>query len=140
MMKTTVERIGPMAFSAIADSGHTVIMDASPEVGGDNRGARPMELLLMGLGGCASIDVVMILEKARQEITACKVVINAERAATDPKVYTYIHVHFIVSGNKLSRDRVARAIELSAEKYCSVSIMLGKTATIEHDFEIIQTT
>ena len=137
-MKTTVERIGPMAFSAISDSGHTVIMDASPEVGGENRGSRPMELILMGLGGCASIDVVMILEKARQEITGCKVVINAERAESDPKVYTRIHVHFIVTGKNLIRDRVARAIELSAEKYCSVSIMLGKTATIEHDFEIIQ--
>ena len=137
-MKTTVERIGPMAFSAISDSGHTVIMDASPEVGGEDRGSRPMELILMGLGGCASIDVVMILEKARQEITDCKVVINAERADKDPKVYTRIHVHFIVSGKNLSRDRVARAIELSAEKYCSVSIMLGKTASIEHDFEIIQ--
>lgn len=137
-MKTTVERIGPMAFTAISDSGHTVIMDASPEVGGENRGSRPMELILMGLGGCSSIDVVMILEKARQEITGCKVVINAERADTDPKVYTRIHVHFIISGNNLNRDRVARAIELSAEKYCSVSIMLGKTASIEHDFEIIQ--
>lgn len=137
-MKTTVEQIGPMAFTAISDSGHTVIMDASPEVGGENRGSRPMELILMGLGGCSSIDVVMILEKARQEITGCKVVINAERADTDPKVYTRIHVHFIISGNNLNRDRVARAIELSAEKYCSVSIMLGKTASIEHDFEIIQ--
>lgn len=139
-MKTTVERIGPMAFSAISDSGHTIIMDASQEVGGENRGSRPMELILMGLGGCASIDVVMILEKARQEMTGCKVVINAERAESDPKVYTRIHVHFIVSGKNLNRDRVARAIELSAEKYCSVSIMLGKTATIEHDFEIIQET
>jgi len=138
-MKTTVERIGPMAFSAIADSGHTVIMDASPEVGGENRGSRPMELILMGLGGCASIDVVMILEKARQEITDCKVVINAERAETDPKVYTRIKIHFIVSGRNLNRDRVARAIELSADKYCSVSIMLGKTAILEHDFEIIET-
>lgn len=139
-MKTTVEQIGPMAFTAISDSGHTVIMDASPEVGGENRGSRPMELILMGLGGCSSIDVVMILEKARQEITGCKVVINAERADTDPKVYTRIHVHFIISGKNLNRDRVARAIELSAEKYCSVSIMLGKTASIEHDFEIIQVT
>lgn len=139
-MKTTVERIGPMAFSAISDSGHTVIMDASLEVGGENRGSRPMELLLMGLGGCASIDVVMILEKARQQVTDCKVVIEAKRADTDPKVYTQIHVHFVVSGKNLSRDRVARAIELSAEKYCSVSIMLGKTATIEHDFEIIKVT
>jgi len=136
-MKTIVERIGPMAFSAVADSGHTVIMDSSPDVGGENRGARPMELILMGLGGCSSIDVVMILEKARQKITDCKVEITAERAATDPKVYTAIHVHFIVTGENLNRDRVARAIELSAEKYCSVSIMLAKTARIKHDFEII---
>ncbi len=137
-MKTTVERIGPMAFSAVADSGHTVIMDASPAVGGEDRGARPMELILMGLGGCASIDVVMILEKARQQISGCKVEITAERAEQDPKVYTRIDLHFIVTGKDLSADRVSRAIELSSEKYCSVSIMLGKTAVIKHDFEIIE--
>lgn len=135
-MKTTVERIGPMAFSAVADSGHTVIMDASAEVGGEDRGVRPMEMILMGLGGCTSIDVVMILEKARQDIQSCKVEITAERAPTDPKVYTYIRVHFVLSGKNLNTDKVARAIELSAEKYCSVSIMLGKTVRIEHDFEI----
>jgi len=137
-MKTIVERIGPMAFSAVADSGHTVIMDASAEAGGEDRGVRPMEMILMGLGGCTSIDVVMILEKARQDIQGCKVEISAERAETDPKVYTHIHVHFIVSGKNLNADKVARAIELSAEKYCSVSIMLGKTVHIEHDFEIIE--
>lgn len=106
--------------------------------GGENQGPRPMELLLMGLGGCTSIDVVMILEKARQEIYTCKVEISAERAKTDPKVFTNIHVHFIVSGKALSSDRVTRAIKLSAEKYCSASIMLGKTATITHDFEIVE--
>jgi putative redox protein len=96
-----------------------------------------MEMLLMGLGGCTSIDVVMILEKARQEIHSCKVEISAERAETVPKVFTTIHVHFIISGNALSPERVARAIELSAEKYCSASIMLGEAATITHDFEIV---
>jgi putative redox protein len=96
-----------------------------------------MEMLLMGLGGCTSIDVVMILEKARQEIHSCKVEIQAQRAETEPRVFTDIHVHFILSGKDLSPDRVARAIKLSAETYCSASIMLGKTATITHDFEII---
>ncbi len=138
-MDISIERVGRMAFTATAgDSGHTVLMDASPAVGGENKGPRPMELLLMGLGGCTSIDVVMILEKARQKIDNCKVEIRAERADTEPKVFTDIHVHFIVSGEALSEDRVARAIELSAEKYCSASIMLGKTATITHDFEIIE--
>lgn len=128
-----------MAFSATAsESGHTVLMDASSAVGGENKGPRPMEMLLMGLGGCTSIDVVMILEKARQEISSCKVEISAERAETEPRVFTKIHVHFIVSGKTLSEDRVARAIELSAEKYCSASIMLGKMATITHDFEIVE--
>lgn len=138
-MDISIERVGSMAFSATAgDSGHTVLMDASPAVGGENKGPRPMELLLMGLGGCTSIDVVMILEKARQKIYNCKVQISAERADTEPKVFTNIHVHFIVSGEALSEERVARAIELSAEKYCSASIMLGKTATITHDFEIVE--
>ena len=137
-MKVNVERVGNMAFSATASgSGHTVMMDTSPELGGENRGARPMELLLMGLGGCTSIDVVMILEKARQEIHSCKVEISAERAQNEPRVFTNIHVHFIISGAGLKPDKVARAIELSADKYCSASIMLGKTATISHDFEIV---
>lgn len=137
-MNISVERVGNMAFSATAaGSGHTVLMDASPEAGGENKGPRPMEMLLMGLGGCTSIDVVMILEKARQEIQDCKVEISAERAEMEPKVFTSIHVHFIITGNRLSPERVARAIELSAEKYCSASIMLGKTATITHDFEIV---
>lgn len=137
-MKISIERVGGMAFSATAsESGHTVLMDASPAAGGENKGPRPMEMLLMGLGGCTSIDVVMILEKARQKIHSCKVEISAERAVTEPRVFTDIHVHFIVSGNDLSPVRVARAIKLSAETYCSASIMLGKTATISHDFEIV---
>lgn len=138
-MNISIEKVGNMAFSATAaGSGHSVLMDASPEAGGENQGPRPMELLLMGLGGCTSIDVVMILEKARQEIYSCKVDISAERAETEPRVFTNIHVHFIISGKALSPERVARAIELSAEKYCSASIMLGKTAAITHDFEIVE--
>ena len=128
-----------MAFSATGGSGHTVLMDASPEVGGENRGPRPMEMLLMGLGGCTSIDVVSILEKARQQVDDCKVEISASRATAPPKVFTDIHVHFIVSGKGLSPDRVERAIMLSAEKYCSASIMLGKAANITHDYEIMET-
>ena len=126
-----------MAFSATSESGHTVLMDASPAVGGEDRGPRPMEMLLMGLGGCTSIDVVMILEKARQSVDNVKVEISANRAEENPKVFTDIHVHFIVYGKDLSVERVARAIGLSAEKYCSASIMLGKVANITHDFEIV---
>lgn len=138
-MKVTIERAGPKAFLAESGSGHTVLMDASPAVGGEDRGPRPMEMLLMGLGGCTSIDVVMILEKARQVIDSCKVEISAERASNDPKVFTHIHVHFIISGEDIQPERVARAIELSAEKYCSASIMLGQVADITHDFEILET-
>jgi putative redox protein len=140
-MNITIDKVGTMAFSAIAGSGHTVLMDSSPAAGGEDKGPRPMEMLLMGLGGCTAIDVVLILEKSRQEINNCTVQITSERATTDPKVFTNIHVHFIISakgGARLNPDRVARAIELSAEKYCSASIMLGKTATITHDFEIIR--
>ena len=137
-MKVTIERAGPKAFSAVSGSGHTVLMDASAAVGGEDRGPRPMEMLLMGLGGCTSIDVVMILEKARQEIHSCKVEVTAERADSDPKVFTRIHVHFIISGSSINPERVARAIDLSAEKYCSASIMLGQVADISHDFEIVE--
>jgi putative redox protein len=114
------------------------MMDAGDKVGGQNRGARPMELLLMGLGGCTSIDVMMMLNKARQDVTDCRVVIEAERADAVPAVFTRIHVHFIVSGRDIKASRVERAVQLSAEKYCSASIMLGKTAEITHDFEIVE--
>lgn len=136
-MKVEVDWMGGMAFEAIADSGHKVMMDASPAVGGENRGSRPMELLLMGLGGCSSIDVTMMLKKARQDITDCKAVIEAERADAVPAVFTRIHVHFIVTGRSLSDKHVERAVKLSAEKYCSASIMLAKAVEITHDFEII---
>lgn len=118
-------------------SGHAVIMDGAPEAGGRNLGVRPMEMLLLGLGGCTSFDVVQILRKSRQAITDCVAEIKAERADQDPKVFTKIHVHFKVTGKGLTETAVARAVNLSAEKYCSASIMLGKTAQITHDFEII---
>lgn len=135
-MKVEVDWLGGMAFEAVADSGHKVIMDASPAVGGENRGSRPMELILMGLGGCSSIDVVMMLEKSRQDVTDCRVVIEAERADAIPAVFTHIHVHFIVTGRGLNTKHVERAVKLSAEKYCSVSIMLAKAVVMSHDFEI----
>ena len=111
-------------------------MDGPPELGGHNLGPRPMEMLLMGMGGCTAIDVVNILRKARQDLRGCEVQLEAQRADSDPKVFTTIHVHFILTGHSLSARHVERAIQLSAEKYCSASIMLGKTAQITHTFEI----
>lgn len=127
-----------MSFVGESGSGHSVVMDASPDVGGRDLGVRPMEMLLLGLGGCASIDVVMILQRSRQAIKDCTVHISAERADTEPKVFTKIHLHFVVEGHDLSEDRVKRAINLSAEKYCSASLMLGKTAEITHDYEVLE--
>jgi len=121
---------------AEAESGHAIVMDGSPDYGGRNLGVRPMEMLLMGMGGCTAFDVVMILNKARQNIVDVEVELSATRADSVPKVFTDIHVHFIVKGRELNEKQVKRAVELSAEKYCSASIMLGKTANITHDFEI----
>ena len=135
-MKARVAWVDGKMFVGESGSGHAVVMDGAPEAGGRNLGIRPMELLLIGMGGCASFDVVMILEKGRQTITDCVAEIEAERAGTDPKVFTKIHVHFVVTGRGLDAGKVERAIALSAEKYCSASIMLGATATITHDFEI----
>ena len=137
-MKATVRWAGEASFVGKTESGHSVLMDGSPEFGGQNRGARPMELLLLGMGGCTAFDVVLILRRARQGITDCVAQIDAERAPTDPKVFTRIHVHFVVTGRKLDAKRVEQALKLSAEKYCSASIMLAKTAEITHDFEIIE--
>lgn len=137
-MKAEVRWAGEARFDGKSETGHTVIMDGAKEFGGQNQGARPMELLLLGMGGCSAFDVVLILKKARQEITDCVVQLEAERADTEPKVFTKIHAHFVVTGKGLSEKRVARAVELSAEKYCSASIMLGKTAEITHDFEIVE--
>jgi putative redox protein len=127
-----------MTFIGESESGHAVVMDASPEVGGRNLGPRPMEMLLLGTGGCSSIDVMMILKKSRQAVSDCYVEMSAERAATDPKVFTKIHMHFVVKGKDIKPEAVEKAVKLSAEKYCSASIMLGATAEMTHDFEVVQ--
>lgn len=127
-----------MSFLAETGSNHAIVMDGAPEAGGHNLAPRPMELLLAGTGGCTAFDVVLILKKGRQAVTGCEVSLKAERAESEPKVFTRIHFHFTVSGKQLKRETVARAIELSKDKYCSASIMLGKTAEITHDFEIVE--
>lgn len=137
-MECTVRWHEGMSFIAETGSGHLVAMDGSPEAGGRNLAPRPMELLLAGTGGCTSFDVVMILKKGRQDVTGCEVKITAERAAEDPKVFTRINMHFVVRGRDLKADAVERAIKLSAEKYCSASIMLGKTAEMAHSWEIAE--
>ena len=136
-MKTIVRWGDDASFVAETESGHQVIMDGSPEFGGQNKGPRPMEMLLIGMGGCTSFDVVLILKKSRQDIRDCVAEITAERADTDPKVFTKIHIHFVVTGKDLDPKRVEKAVTLSEEKYCSASIMLGKTAEITHDIEIV---
>jgi len=135
-MKARVKWIENAGFAGESESGHAVMMDGAPEGGGRNLGPRPMETVLIGTGGCTAYDVVHILKKARAAVTDCVVDIDAARAAEDPKVFTRIHFHFIVTGKGLKAQQVERAIQLSAEKYCSASIMLGKTAEITHDFEL----
>ncbi len=135
-MKARVKWVEGMTYLAESDSGHALVMDGAPELGGRNLGPRPMEMLLLGMGGCTAIDVIHILKKARQEVSDCVVELDAERAETEPKVFTRIRVHFVISGRGLSEKQVDRAVTLSAEKYCSASIMLGKSAEISHTFEI----
>jgi putative redox protein len=127
-----------MAFAAETGSGHLLTMDGAPDGGGRNLAPRPMETLLAGAGGCTAYDVVLILKRGRHDVTGCDVKLSAERAPTDPKVFTKIHMHFIVSGRNLPEAAVARAIELSHEKYCSATIMLGKTAEMTTSHEIVQ--
>jgi len=127
-----------MTFVGESGSGHAVVMDGAPEHGGRDLGIRPMEMLLLGVGGCTAFDVVSILKKSRQAIVDCEVEVDSDRAEEVPKVFTRIHIHFIVSGNGLDPAKVEKAVNLSAEKYCSASIMLGKTAEITHDFEIVE--
>jgi len=127
-----------MTFVGESPSGHGIVMDGAPEHGGRNMGARPMEMLLLGMGGCTAFDIVQILKKARQDITDCVIQLQAKRADSVPAVFTEIHVHYVLSGRKLSEKQVQRAIDLSADKYCSASIMLGKTAKITHDYELIE--
>ncbi len=136
-MKARVKLIEGVSFVGQTESGHSVVMDGAPESGGKNLGPRPMEMLLLGLGGCSGFDVVHILRKARLDVRDCVAEIDATRADTDPKVFTRIHVHFIVSGKNLDPKRVEQAVHLSAEKYCSASIMLGKVAEVTHDFEVV---
>ena len=123
---------------AKSDSGHTITMDGPPESGGENLGVRPMEMLLLGVAGCTMIDIVTTLKKMRQDLSHLETKINAERATDHPKVFTDIHIQFILKGQNLDEKKVDKAITLSAEKYCSASIMLGETATITHDFEVIE--
>ena len=135
-MKARVKWVEQATFLGESGSGHAVVMDGPPDHGGRNLGVRPMEMLLLGLGGCTMFDVMMILGKARQDVRDCIVELDAERSDEEPKVFTKIHAHFRVIGKGLKEDRVKRAIELSSEKYCSASIMLGAMAEITHDYEI----
>jgi putative redox protein len=135
-MQARVKWVQDATFIGESGSGHAVVMDGPPEHGGRNLGVRPMEMLLLGMGGCTAFDVVHILRKSRQPVTDVVAEIEAERADEEPKIFTKIHVHFIITGNGLDDKRVSRAVSLSADKYCSASIMLGKTAEISHDYEI----
>ena len=125
-------------FEGTSGSGHRVTMDVAPEVGGRNLGLRPMEMVLLGLGGCTAIDVLHMLRKGRQPITDMRVELDAERADDVPKVFTKIHLHFVLAGPGLDPHKIERAINLSASKYCSASMMLNKTAEMTHDFEIVK--
>jgi putative redox protein len=135
-MHVSVKWIDGVSFVGESETGHAVVLDGAPENGGRNIGMRPMEMLLIGMGGCTSFDVVAILKKARQPIVHCVAEIDATRADEIPKVFTKIHVHFVITGNNLNEAQVARAVKLSAEKYCSASIMLAKSVEITHSFEI----
>lgn len=137
-MHARIKWIENVSFLAQSESGHAVLMDGAPAAGGQNMGPRPMEMLLMGTGGCTAFDVVTILKKGRADIVDCEVSLDAKRAETDPKVFTHIHMHFVVKGRQLKPEQVKRAIDLSADKYCSASIMLAHSVVISHDFEIVE--
>lgn len=137
-MKTKINWIGDRTFVGESPSGHAMVMSAGENFGGRDCGFRPMELLLMGMGGCTAIDVMNVLIKSRQDVVDCDVELTAERASEEPKVFTRIDVNFVIKGRKIKAQAVERAIQLSAEKYCSASIMLGKTARIEHHYEIVE--
>ena len=135
-MKARIKLAEGMTFVAESGSGHAVVVDGNPEIGGRDLGPRPMELVLMGTASCSAIDVVLILRRSRQDITDCIVEIEGERATEDPKVFTKIHFHFVVTGKALAQSHVERAIRLSKEKYCSATAMMAKTAEITTDYEI----
>ncbi len=136
-MECVVKWVEGMGFIAETGSGHTVTMDGAPEAGGRNLAPRPMEMMLAGAGGCTAYDVVLILKRGRHQVSDCEVKVSAERADTEPKVFTKLHYHYIVKGQALKAAAVERAVKLSAEKYCSASIMLGKTASVSHSFEVV---
>lgn len=135
-MKVRIKWVEDVSFVGESETGHAVVLDGAPENGGRNIGMRPMEMLLIGMGACTAFDVVTILKKSRQPIVDCVAEISAERADEIPKVFTKIHVHFVITGDDLNATQVERAVKLSAEKYCSASIMLSKSVEITHDFEI----
>jgi putative redox protein len=135
-MKTTVRWVNDMTMVGESASGHAIVMDGPEDAGGNNLGIRPMEMLLLGMGGCTTIDVLSMLKKMREKVRDCRAEITAERADEHPKVFTKIHIHFVIEGTNLDEKKVGKAIGLSADKYCSASIMLGKTAVVTHDFEI----
>ncbi len=135
-MKAVVKWTGGVAFEGRTESGHSIVIDGPPDAGGKNQGPRPMEMLLLGMGACSQVDVISILKKSRQAVSDCYVEITASRAEEAPKVFTEIHLHFVITGQALDDKRVSRAIDLSAGKYCSASIMLGAMAKVTHDFEI----
>ena len=137
-MNISVNWVDGLLMVGKSDSGHTITMDGPPESGGENLGVRPMEMLLLGVAGCTMIDVVTTLKKMRQDLSHLETKINAERATDHPKVFTDIHIQFILKGQNLDEKKVDKAITLSAEKYCSASIMLGEMATITHDFEVVE--
>jgi putative redox protein len=139
-MKARIKFVENVTFVAESGTGHAVVIDGAPDEGGRNLGARPMELLLMGLGSCSAFDVVLILRKGREQVTDCVVEVEAERATTYPKVFTRIHMHYRVTGHGLAPAKVERAIALSAEKYCSASAIMSKTATMTHDWEVVEAT
>lgn len=136
-MQARIKWVENAAFTAEAGSGHAIVVDGPPDIGGRNLGVRPMELMLMSVGSCSAVDIVHILKKARQPVTDVQVEVKGERAETEPKVFTKIHLHFIVTGKGMLANQVERAVKLSAEKYCSASIMLGRAgAQVTHDFEL----
>jgi putative redox protein len=136
-MKARVKWVQDVMFVGESGSGHAVVMDGAPESGGRNLGIRPMEMLLLGLGGCSAFDVVLILKRGREQVTDCVVEMDAERATEDPKVFTRIAMHYIITGTNLDPKKAERAVTLSAEKYCSASAIIGKTATLTHTIELI---
>jgi putative redox protein len=139
-MKARIKWVQDVMFLGESGSGHCVVMDGAPDAGGRNLGVRPMEMLLLGLGGCSAFDVMLILKRGREAVTDCVVDIDAERATTDPKVFTKIVMHYTVTGQGLDRKKVERAVQLSAEKYCSASAIIGKTAEITHTITLVDST